>query len=116
MLTEELNAELDQLTTSGEPAPFGEWCVIELMGHRRAVGYVTEVAIAGVEFLRVDTPAAGGNPAVTQFYRPTAVYGIHPTTEAMVRQAAESIRPYQPLDRFDLVASGAPRMLEEDYQ
>jgi len=99
--------------TDTEPSGFGEWCVIELMGHRRVVGYVSEQLIAGRQFLRVDRPAAHGEPALTQYYSPAAVYGLHPTTEAMVRAAVAQVEPYRPLERWELPAGpdnhGDPR-------
>ena len=35
---------------------FEEWAVLELMGHRRLAGKVTEATIGGGAFLRIDIP------------------------------------------------------------
>jgi len=81
---------------------FGEWCVVEMMGHRRIVGYVTEANIGGATFLRIDTPGGVDSANVTAFYSPGAVYAIHPTTEEVVRTAATNTPPYAPLERWEL--------------
>lgn len=83
-----------------EPAAFGEWCVVELMGRRQVVGHVTEATIAGHQFLRVDVLA--GAATITQYYAPGSVYAIHPTSEADARRIATAIRPYEPVSRWEL--------------
>lgn len=87
--------------TREETAEFGEWCVLELFGHRRLAGYVREVTIAGDGFLRLDVPGTNGQPERTQFYRPAAVYALHPVTEDIARRAAERFR-HDPVTRWEL--------------
>ncbi len=58
----------------------GEWAVVELMGHQRALGLVTEVTIAGAGFLRIDTPEHGAVPASSRIVSPSSIYAINPTT------------------------------------
>lgn len=77
------------------------WTILELMGHRRLGGYVREVTVAGVGFLRIDIPGSEGNPDATQLYPPSSVYCITPTTEAMARAVAKSNQP-QPVNRWEL--------------
>lgn len=74
---------------------FAEWVILELMGHRRLAGYLTEVEIAGRGFLRLEIPSV---PPVTQLYNPTSVYAITPTTEDTARRVATLTRvaPVQP--------------------
>lgn len=83
---------------------FAQWCVLELMGHRRLAGYVTEQEIAGAAFLRIDVPGADDQPDATQFYRPGAVYAITPTTEEIARSVARGSRP-EPVHRWELPAA-----------
>lgn len=71
--------------------PISGWFIVELMGHRRLAGWVTEQTIAGAGFLRIDVPGPDGLRA-TQFYPPSSVYAMTPTTEAMARQVADSSR------------------------
>ncbi|HEY0169427.1 MAG TPA: hypothetical protein VGB98_00120 [Pyrinomonadaceae bacterium] len=39
---------------------FDCWCVLELFGHVRLAGHVTEASIGGCSFLRVDVPEREG--------------------------------------------------------
>lgn len=82
--------------------PFAEWVVLELMGHRRLAGYLTEQEIAGKGFLRLDIPAGpDGESAATQLYNPSSVYAITPTTEVIARAVAAGARP-TPVQRWEL--------------
>lgn len=81
------------------PEPIG-WAILELMGHRRLAGYVTEQEVAGQGMLRLDVPGADGR-AATQFYSPAAVYCITPTTEDVATAVAASRRP-TPVSRWEL--------------
>lgn len=38
--------------------PYSGWTIVELLGHRRLAGMVTEATIAGAGFLRIDMPSA----------------------------------------------------------
>jgi hypothetical protein len=44
--------------------PFEGWAFLELMGHRRLGGYVSEATVAGAGFLRIDVPGddSGADP------------------------------------------------------
>lgn len=84
-----------------ETTPFAEWVIIELMGHRRLAGYLTEQEIAGKGFLRLDYPGAADEPAITQLYSPAAVYCITPTTEDVARAIAARTMP-TPVHRWEL--------------
>jgi hypothetical protein len=88
---------------SVETPKFSEWCVLELMGHRRLAGKVTEEQIAGAGVLRLDVPGDDGKPDVTQFYSPSSLYCITPVTEEIARAMAKRYRP-EPVSRFDLPA------------
>lgn len=83
---------------------FEGWSVLELMGHRKLGGYVTETTVAGAGFLRIDVPGANGEPVVTQFVSPQSVYALTPVTEAMARAVAARNVP-QPVARWELPAA-----------
>jgi hypothetical protein len=88
--------------------PFAEWVILELMGHRRLAGYLTEVEIAGDGFLRLDVyPGDVVGASATQFYRPGAVYCITPTTEELARSVAARSE-LGPVSRFELGMTGDP--------
>jgi hypothetical protein len=80
---------------------FGQWAVLELMGHRRLTGYVTEQQVAGNGFIRIDVPGDDNTPPATQLYSPSAVYCITPTTEEIARQFAERSKP-EPIHVWEL--------------
>lgn len=79
---------------------FAEWVILELLGHRRLAGYLTEANIAGASFLRIDVPSA---PPATQYYAPGSVYAITPTTEDIARAVAQQRTP-APIQRWELPA------------
>jgi len=83
-----------------ESAPFEGWAILELMGHRRMAGRLTEQTIGGGAFIRIDVPGDGAEVA-TQFYSPSAVYCITPTTEDVARKIAVRARP-EPATRWEL--------------
>lgn len=97
---------------------FEMWAILELMGHRRLGGYVRETTIAGAGLLRIDIPMADGKTA-TQFYPPSALYCLTPTTEEIARVVALANQP-APVSRWELPApSGigtAPEHLEDTLE
>jgi hypothetical protein len=93
---------------------FDEWCVVELLGHRRLAGRVREVQIAGTGMLRLDVPATDGHASQTQYVAPGSVYALHPTTEEIATALAAQCRP-QPIQRWELPAADPlPSALERD--
>jgi hypothetical protein len=90
---------------------FAEWAILELMGHRRLAGRVSEQEIAGQQFVRLDVYPDSAPlmstltvaPVVTQFYGPGAVYCITPTTEAIARHVGAKSLP-EPVARWELPA------------
>lgn len=93
-----------------EQAPsVGMWAIVEIFGHQRIAGYMTEQVIGGQGFIRVDVPAIeadgtnGDIPtqAHTKFYGPGAVYAINPVDEAIARLAAKQIR-HAPISEYGL--------------
>lgn len=92
-------------TTSTDQA-FAEWAILEVFGHNRWGGYVTETEIAGHGFIRIDIPGDNGTFTDTHLYNPKALYGIHPTTEETARAFARTCRP-EPVHRWELQSAGA---------
>ena len=100
------------MSNQTERNPFADWAILELMGHRRLAGYVTEQEIAGAGFLRIDVPGTDG-PTASQFYSPSAVYCMTPTTEAMARAVARTCQP-EPVQRWELALPEAREEAEEE--
>ena len=92
---------------------FEDWAVLELMGHRRLAGKVTDAVIGGGTFLRIDIPGEG-DQWTTQYYSPGAVYCITPTTEDIARAVAKSSQP-APVHRWELLpVEGSPEGYPDD--
>ncbi len=73
-----------------DKGPFEQWALVELFGHARIAGLVTEQAIGGCSFLRVDVPATDKDPAFTKCYGNAAVYAMTFVTEEIARAAANA--------------------------
>jgi hypothetical protein len=78
---------------------FEEWAILELMGHRRLAGKVSEAAIGGGAFIRIDMPMRDGSMS-TQFYSPGSIYCITPTTEDIARTMSLGYQP-EPISRWE---------------
>ena len=83
-----------------EKNAFSEWCIVELLGHRKLAGLVTERVIAGKGFLQVQVPNKAGEMQ-TQLISPDSVYCITPTEAQICRKFAESCQP-NPISKWDL--------------
>ncbi|MBN1287870.1 MAG: 3'-5' exonuclease [Anaerolineae bacterium] len=75
-----------------EKTPFAQWVVLELFGHKKIAGKVTEETLAGKGFLRIDVPEAEGLPGFTRYYGPEAIYSITPCDEQTARLAVMQLR------------------------
>lgn len=100
------------------PQPFREWAVIEIMGHKRFAGFVTEQSVGGASFIRVDVPeielkTGDVLPAFTKFFGAASVYCISPTTEAAALAFAETIRA-ESFHRYELPKMGLTARAEAD--
>lgn len=80
---------------------FDHWCLVEIMGHNRYAGRVTEQTLAGSAMLRVEIPATSKQPAFSKFFNPSSVYSITPVDEAIARGLAEKI-DHAPVVAYDL--------------
>jgi hypothetical protein len=68
---------------------FEHWGIVELMGHQRCAGKLTEEMIGGANMLRVDVP--NGDSFRTAYYGSSAIYALHITDEKVARAAASSM-------------------------
>lgn len=87
---------------------FESWAVLELMGHRKLAGFVQETQLAGAGMLRLDVPdEEPGKFKATQFYSPSSVYALTPTTEEICRAFAKRAEP-APISRWELPETTSP--------
>ena len=71
-----------------EQARFEEWAIVEVMGHQRYAGLVSEQAIGGTSFVRVDVPALEDVPAFTKLLGSSSIFSITPVTREIAVDAA----------------------------
>ena len=74
-----------------EKTTFDQWALVELMGHQRIAGRVTEAEIGGCKFVRVDVPEIGKMPALTKYLGPASIYGITPVSMETALTLAQQI-------------------------
>lgn len=80
---------------------FDSWALVELFGHQKIVGKVTEATLAGGAFLRVDVPTVEENKAFTRFYGPGAIYSLNPITEEVALGLVRRYR-HEPVNQWEL--------------
>lgn len=79
---------------------FEIWAIVELFGHQKMTGKVTEQTIGGATMVRVDVPDTTAVPGFTRFLNVSAIYAINPVTEEVARGYAERIQA-QPIQAWD---------------
>lgn len=97
---------------TNEPVPM----VVELFGHQKIAGYVSEHNVAGAPFIRVDVPETDTAPAFTRMFHPNAIYCFNPcdieTMVAMVDRL--EVRPIEPFEIRKMVAKiSAQQLIDE---
>ncbi len=107
-------AEVGDATAAGQPA---QWALVELFGHQRVAGLLTEATLGGCHFLRVDVPEIGDAPAFTRLYTQGAIYGITFVEERIARELARQFRvqPVQQYELRNLLSDKGAAGGEEDY-
>lgn len=77
------------------------FAIIELFGHQRISGKVSEQTVGSSTFVRIDVPETSISPKFTRIVNPTAVYAINPVTEEVMIEMAEKIS-VKPIDAWDI--------------
>jgi hypothetical protein len=89
------------MNTNSESEKFDSWALVELFGHQRIVGRVTEATLAGGAFIRVDVPADAEKPAFTRYFGPSAIYGLSPLSEEIALHMIKSTR-LEPVHEYQM--------------
>lgn len=89
---------------------FDQWCVVEVMGHKKFAGRVTEGPFGMVQ---VDVPevtlTSGKNlPAFSKLFGSSSIYCLTPCTEETARAFARDFRT-QAFQTYELPALTAPK-------
>lgn len=79
-----MEATTDQTLDADQPA--GEWVLLEIFGHRRHFGFLTEIGRFGSKLARIDEYRPGEDtPAATHYYGGGAIFSVTPVTEETAR-------------------------------
>ena len=91
------NARVVEQVMSNEK--FEAWGIVDLFGHTRIAGRISEQTIGGETFIRVDVPDDSENPESvhTRLFGKGAIYSISLTDETIAREVARrtGARPVQ---------------------
>ena len=91
---------------------FKQWAIVELMGHVRMAGLVTEEERFGVKLGRIEIP--NGENSVTQYFNGSSLYRLTPTTEEVARAAAASNQP-EPVHRWEIKQLSPAPVIEAEF-
>lgn len=89
-----------------ETEHFEAWGIVDLFGHTRLAGRISEQTIGGETFIRVDVPREG-EAFHTRLFGKGAIYGISLTDEPIAREVAKRSSA-RPVGRYDV-----PALLED---
>lgn len=82
---------------------FEAWGLLELFGHQRLAGALSEQTIGGVHFIRVDVPQINDVPGYTRLFTQGAIYGMTITSEEVARGLAQRLRA-RPVQAYEVEA------------
>ena len=95
---------------------FRSWGMLDLFGHVRLAGELSEETIGGCHFIRVDVPEVGVIPAHTRFFTQGAIYSMTPMAEATARKLANYLQS-TPVNAYELRdAPTVPLLAEPDLR
>jgi hypothetical protein len=97
-----------------EKSNFDEWALVELFGHARIVGHVTEQSIAGGAFIRVDVPDKDGNTIFTRFFGHGAVYSMSPISRELALHLAAK-QDVAPVSRYEIPMAALREEAETEF-
>ncbi len=95
-----------------ESKGYDGWAILELLGHVRLAGRVTEESHFGVALGRIDIPA-GLDTFTTQYFGGSSIYRLTPTSEQVARIVAEQNQP-APVHRWELPLAAIPHPSPSD--
>lgn len=70
---------------------FDQFCIVELFGHQKIVGRVSEQTIGGQTFIRVDVPKTTRHEPFTRMFGSGAIYSITPVSEEVAIRIVEHV-------------------------
>lgn len=83
-----------------QPPPPSDWAVLELMGHVRLAGRVSEEEKFGAKVGRIDVPV--GETYVTQYFTAASIYRLTLVGEDVARAVAKNLVQPVPVSAWEL--------------
>ena len=87
---------------------FDQWAIVDVMGHQRYVGRVSEQVIAGQGFVRVDVPKTDKTEPWTKLIGTASIYAITPVSEEVATAMANHSQ-IEPVKAYELT----PRLTQQ---
>jgi len=88
--------------------PLETWAIVEVLGHKKFAGYVSEQVVGGATLVRVDVPETDQCGVFTKPYTKLvgvgSIYCITPTTEEIARRAAQQLERWNNPIPVDIAA------------
>lgn len=92
---------MERTDMSETKEPFKCYGLLELFGHKRLAGELTEETIGGCHFIRIDVPEVGTTAAYTQYFTQGAIYAMTPMAEVTARKLANYLQA-TPVSAYEL--------------
>lgn len=88
--------------------PLDTWAVVELFGHQKIAGKLSEVNIGANVMIKVMVPKTDYHPEYDRLFNPSAIYAINPMEESLVVRYAETLKvapitPYEASAMFEKI-------------
>lgn len=77
------------------------FAIVELFGHQRVAGKVTEQTVGSSTFVRIDVPETNSQPPFSRMVNPSAIYAINPVTEEVMLHMAQDFQQ-KPIEAWDI--------------
>lgn len=108
-------SEADTAGPDQSPSPTlppTSWAIVELYGHRKLGGRITQVVVAGKSFFQVDVPKDDG--FAPSIYNPNSFFGFHPVSEEIARAFAKR-NPFRAVEDYELAPPETRRALPPHF-
>ena len=93
----------DELVKEHGEQSFQQWALVELFGHQRIAGLVSEFEIGGASFVRIDVPRVAGHDAFTKLFGPKAIYSMSFVERDVALAIAEKLQ-IVPVDSWSVAS------------
>jgi hypothetical protein len=102
-----MNQPIIEPTPLNTAQPLACWALLEIFGHHKVAGRLTERKMGTASMFQVDVPKGDDGFSHSELYGPGAIFAIKPTTEEWCRQFGKA---YEAADQSPLpyVPQGTP--------